>query len=147
MVIAHEWGHVGGAKDLKLSQKEQGLIKESFIQERPKITGVQGSEEYKKSLEEYNDWYHLNKPQEVKADLDALRFHLYDEGIYNILEGNEFTEKHLEEAKKKFKDERVLRRLEKKIGKDNLIKLMNTLAQSNEKIENLGMTGQDKFIT
>lgn len=142
MVKAHEMAHIGGAAvadgggGLQMSDFEKDLLTKSLLPNtRPTISGVQGSEENKISYRNLEDWEHLKKPQEIKADLDALRYKMYDTGIYDITKGQKFTESDFEKSKKSFSKDRVFKRLENRIGKDNLINLMNVIAQNND--ENL----------
>jgi hypothetical protein len=135
-IISHELGHIAGATPGQMSFDEQELIRSSRIQGRPNVSGIQGSDEYERALMDLGDWSHLNKPEEIKADLYSLRHQLFNEGIYNILEGKEFTEKDLLKAEKLFKGDRAFERLKKKLGKDNLIKLMNTIASNKDSSQN-----------
>lgn len=139
MVKAHEMAHIGGAAvadgggGLQMSDFEKDLLTKSLLPNtRPTISGVQGSEENKISYRNLEDWEHLKKPQEIKADLDALRYKMYDTGIYDITKGQKFTESDFEKSKKSFSKDRVFKRLENRIGKDNLINLMNVIAQNND---------------
>lgn len=69
---------------------------------------------------------HLNNPYETKADIDAFRYYLYKNNIYNPMT-EDFTEQHLEKYKKR--DNKVYRRLNELYRDSDLIKLMNTVAK------------------
>ncbi len=75
MVKAHEMAHIGGAAvtdgggGLQMSDFEKDLLTKSLLPNtRPTISGVQGSEQNKASYRNLEDWEHLKKPQEIKAD-------------------------------------------------------------------------------
>jgi len=70
-------------------------------------------------------------PGENKSDINALRYNLFKDGIYDAGK-EEFTRDHLKKAKKSF----TLDRLLKNYGEDNLILLMNIIAQNNSTTDN-----------
>lgn len=145
-IEAHELAHIAGATELGklagMSSQEHDMFKQSELPtERPKPSGVQGSEENKASYRDIEDYEHMRKPKEAKADLDALRFMMYDRGIYDITEGNEFTETDFEKAKQILGKDRVFKRLTDRIGKKNFVNLMNTIASADEEIIPIAQNG------
>lgn len=77
---------------------------------------------------------HDRNPTELKADLDAYRYMLYKSGKYDAGK-QDFNEKHLKNSKKSF----VKDRLQEYYSDENIIWLMNNVAQ-NENID--GNTAQ-----
>jgi len=77
---------------------------------------------------------HNLKPEENKADLNALRFLLNEEGIYDARK-EEFTKQHLKKLKSNFIKDRLLRNYSEK----DLIWLMNNIALNDNK-ENYNVT-------
>jgi hypothetical protein len=69
---------------------------------------------------------HLNNPNETKADIDAFRYYLYKNNIYNPMT-EDFTQEHLEKYKKI--DNKAYKRLNELYLDSDLIKLMNTVAK------------------
>lgn len=134
--LAHEVSHTIGAKtnmqnpNVGFNEFEKDLIKSSITRTKPDITGVQGSAENKQSNAAFDDWRYLLKTEEVKADLDASRWNLFNKGVYDIREGEQFNIDHLKRAKESFKDDKSFDRLIKQVGDDNYINLMNTIANN-----------------
>lgn len=70
---------------------------------------------------------HESNPEEVKSDLNALRYLLKEKGVYDA--GKEdFTKEHLEKAPKSFTRDRLLR----KYSEEDVIWLMNNIADNSE---------------
>jgi hypothetical protein len=110
---------------------------------------------------------HVRDPDEFKSDLNALRYSMFDKGIYDIRKGKEFTKEDLERAKEVLKDNPSLERSLDAAGESGFIKLMNVIAKGKEDVtpvaangggffSNLGnpnflqknkTTGQDTFIS
>jgi len=139
-IEAHELAHVAGAmgevRPGMMSATEQDIFKKSMLpMTEPKLSGVQGSKEREASKRDLEDFQHSQEPDEVKADLDALRFMMYDKGIYDITKGQKFTETDFEKSKQNFGKDRVFNRLEKRVGKKNFVKLMNTIASADNQEE------------
>jgi hypothetical protein len=129
-VEAHEIAHVATPTST-MSNDEFGIFMGSMLPlKKPIVSGVQGSKEREASKEAVGDFEHLGKPWEAKADLDALRFMMYDKGIYDITKGKKFTESDFEKAKQSFGKERVFKRFTDRMGKENFVKLMNTIAKA-----------------
>jgi hypothetical protein len=60
---------------------------------------------------------------------------MYDKGIYDITKGKKFTESDFEKVKQSFGKERVFKRFTDKMGKENFVKLMNTIASADNQEE------------
>jgi len=138
MVEAHELAHIAGAMESEgttrpgvMSAKEQEIFKKSMLpMKEPVLSGPQGSQQREASKRALEDFMHSQKPKELKADLDALRFTMYDKGIYDITKGQKFTESDFEKAKQNLGKDRVFKRLENRVGKKNFVNLMNTIAKA-----------------
>jgi len=134
-VEAHEIAHVATPQST-MGGNEFGIFMGSMLpSKKPIVSGVQGSKEREASKEAVGDFEHLQKPWEAKADLDALRFMMYDKGIYDITKGKKFTETDFEKVKQSFGKERVFKRFTDKMGKENFVKLMNTIALADDQEE------------
>ena len=139
-IQAHELAHVAGAmgevRPGMMSAKEQEIFKKSMLpMKEPVLSGVQGSKEREASVRALEDFKHSQEPDEAKADLDALRFMMYDKGIYDITKGKKFTETDFEKSKQNLGNDRVFKRLENRMGKENFVKLMNTIASADNQEE------------
>jgi hypothetical protein len=149
MVEAHELAHIAGAMESEgttrpgvMSAKEQEIFKKSMLpMKEPVLSGSQGSQQREASRRALEDFEHSKKPKELKADLDALRFTMYDKGIYDITKGKKFTESDFEKAKQTLGKDRVFKRLENRVGKKNFVNLMNTIAKADEEELPLAMGG------
>ena len=82
-----------------------------------------------------------NDPQEFKSDLNALRYLMFDKGVYDIRKGKEFTKEDLERAKEKLKGNQSLDRTIQAAGESGLIKLMNVIAKKDEELTPIAMNG------
>lgn len=150
-IVAHEFAHIAGAEGPNklgmtlpggMSKKEREIFKQSMLPlKEPTLSGVQGSKEREASKRALEDWQHSQKEDEAKADLDALRFMMYDKGIYDITKGNKFTDEDFEKAKQSFGKDRVFKRLTDRVGKKNFINLMNIIAKGNEDVTPIAMNG------
>lgn len=139
-IQAHELAHIAGAmgevRPGMMSAKEQEIFKKSMLpMKEPVLSGVQGSKEREASKRALEDWKHSQEPDEAKADLDALRFMMYDKGIYDITKGKKFTETDFEKAKQNLGKDRVFKRLTDRVGKKNFVNLMNTIAKADDQEE------------
>jgi hypothetical protein len=143
MVEAHELAHIAGAMESEgttrpgvMSAMEQEIFKKSMLpMKEPVLSGAQGSQQREASKRALEDFKHSQEPDEVKADLDALRFMMYDKGIYDITKGKKFTETDFEKSKQSLGKDRVFNRLEKRVGKKNFVNLMNTIASADNQEE------------
>lgn len=137
-VKAHEIAHAVDTNIEDLSSKERELLTsatEGWLNKR--VPKTLSPELYQKvQLAQ-----HLEKPTELKADLNALRFLMYDEDIYDIRKGEKFTKEHLEKAKEKLKGNQSLDRTLMVTGDDNLINLMNIIAKKDEELTPIAMNG------
>ena len=129
-VEAHEIAHVATPPST-IGGDEFGIFMGSMLDlKKPIVSGSQGSKEREASIEAVGDFQHSQKPWEAKADLDALRFMMYDKGIYDITKGKKFTETDFEKAKQNLGKDRVFKRLADRMGKKNFVNLMNTIAKA-----------------
>ncbi len=145
-IQAHELAHIAGAmgevRPGMMSAKEQEIFKKSMLpMKEPVLSGVQGSKEREASKRALEDWKHSQEPDEAKADLDALRFMMYDKGIYDITKGKKFTESDFEKAKQNLGKDRVFKRLTDRVGKKNFVNLMNTIALADDEETPIAMGG------
>ena len=116
LVIAHEVAHATGASDadpddenLQLNEKEQAEIAARST-----------------STDE-----HDKKVDEVKADMDAFRFKLKEDGLYDT-GTQEFTEDLYNTAIEKYKDDPILMRFFNNSSKEDTIWMMNNIAKNEE---------------
>jgi hypothetical protein len=129
--IGHEIGHgiqQASNKDSNvwfsngISKKESDMLMRANIgiinaKNREQILKDKDNPEYKYDLD------HDNRPSELKADIDALRYQLYRQGVYDP-GTQDFTREHLEKAKPSF----IRSRLDEHFTDDELIDLMNKLS-------------------
>lgn len=113
-VLAHEFSHAAGAigfegmlgvNNLTLNSKEIKTI----------------------SAKNKNGELHDAMAQEAKADMDAFRFKLKKDGLYDT-GTQEFNQDILDKAKKKYKSDGDLKRFFKTFKDGDAIQLMNTIA-------------------
>lgn len=83
---------------------------------------------------EYNDLPHDFLPKENKADINALRYILYKNGIYDTTKDGEFKKEHLDKIKN---NDFIKKRLKNNYKDEDLIWLMNKIAQND---------GQDRNV-
>tara|TARA_R110000868_G_scaffold14426_1_gene67114 strand:- start:31036 stop:32292 length:1257 start_codon:yes stop_codon:yes gene_type:complete len=132
--IAHEMSHriqFGSNRKLVSNELEYmyGLNKKEskmLIENNIGLYRVKNRDEIismKNNPENY-DLEHDMKPGEMKADLDALRYQLWKEKVYDA-RTEDFNLEHLNKVKKSF----VKDRLQKQYTDEALIKLMNTIAE------------------
>lgn len=121
-VIAHELGHAElnlGANENRLNNKDyQELLKRQKNYKDLDRKIISRSEK---------DLSHDMKPTENKADLNALRYELKKSNIYDAGKEN-FKKEHL----KKLKDSFIKRRLLKNYKEEDLIWLMNNIANQEQ---------------
>jgi hypothetical protein len=136
-VKAHEIAHAIDTYQDDLSQKEVDLLLSSVEDWNTRIPEVLTPEVWRKvQLAK-----HVLQPHELRADLNALRFLMYDKDIYDIRKGEKFTKEHLERAKEKLKGNTSLDRTLMVTGDDNLINLMNIIAKKDEELTPIAMNG------
>jgi len=136
-VLAHEIAHAVDTTEGDLSQKELDILSSSIEGWGKRLPDSLSPELWSKV--QYAQ--HLEKPRELRADLNALRFLMYDKDIYDIRKGKEFTKEDLERAKEKLKGNKSLDRTLMVTGDDNLIKLMNIIAKGDEELTPIAMNG------
>ena len=145
-VLAHEIGHAIDSS----SDPERQLIYDTmltgdafdqpqFYIGRNPVTGNLISDE--KSRIRRSQAIHVRDPDEFKSDLNALRYFMFDKGIYDIRKGKEFTKEDLEKAKEVLKDNPSLERSLDAAGESGFIKLMNVIAKSKEDVTPIAMNG------
>ena len=88
---------------------------------------------------------HVRDPDEFKSDLNALRYSMFDKGIYDIRKGKEFTKEDLERAKEVLKDNPSLERSLDAAGESGFIKLMNVIAKGKEDVTPVAANGGGFF--
>jgi hypothetical protein len=136
-VKAHEIAHAVDTKESDLSRKEVDLLYSATEGWGKRLPDRLSPELWSK----VQDAQHLIKPRELRADLNALRFLMYDKDIYDIRKGEKFTKEDLEKAKEKLKGNESLDRTLMVTGDDNLIKLMNIIAKKDEEVTPIAMNG------
>lgn len=132
-VKAHEISHAIGAKggiinrNVGFNPIEETMLRNSVTRQQPTDPIQQAH------------WRHLNNPEEIKADLDASRYNLFKNNIYDIRQGQPFTQDHLNKAKEGLKNDGTFNRLIEQVGDDNYINLMNGIASNNTNNNNVAM--------
>lgn len=130
-VLAHEYGHSVGASqgkylanpNLELNQNEMNAFS---TRNKLRLANTAGMTEQQKL-----DLEHDSRPSESKADLDALRFRLFQDKIYDT-GTQEFNPEILKQAKEKYKDDNIVNRLFQNYSDEDLIYLMNHVAKNNK---------------
>jgi len=140
-VVAHELSHVSRqltpkeeefiasmnkqkiASDLFKEFKKQGPVYDS------KTLKPAGFSEWLSNSYEPNPAVHDSSPNEIKADLDALRFQMQKKGIYDVSKRNMSAD----DFKKATQDKDIqnsveFKRLMQRFNPNNIIKLNNTIA-------------------
>lgn len=117
-INAHEYGHLGYNEGTPMSD---WAIKN--IQQRNKsYQNVTNG-----TIERNDNTDHDIAPQENRADLFQLRYQMYKNGIYNSIKDKEFTKEHLD----KFKKTNGWNRLQRLYKDEDIIWLMNNIADNN----------------
>jgi hypothetical protein len=137
-VKAHEIAHAIDTYESDLSSKEIDLLRSSID---PKWTKKLPKVLTPELWSRVQDAQHLEKPRELRSDLNALRFLMYDKDIYDIRKGKEFTKEDLDKAKKQLKNNKSLDRTLMLTGDENFIKLMNIIAKGDEEVTPIAMGG------
>jgi len=86
----------------------------------------------------YNKMDHDFQPIENKADIDALRYLMYKNGIYDTRTDGKFNQGHLNKLKN---SEFIKSRLQKNYTDDDIIWLMNNIADSSKTYNNYAQQG------
>lgn len=133
-VLGHEFGHAAGAlkpsktiaKELTMNRTEEMM----FDDRRKYRPGDKSMNDL--PVKKMIDTIYSSQPSEAKADMDALRFRLKKDGIYDT-GTQEFKIEHLKEAKKKYHDNRFL----KNYKDEDILYLMNNIASNNKPDNNI----------
>lgn len=138
-VAAHEWSHISRP----LSNKEQleifNLSKNPMIKEFQKegIYNESTIPNWTRSINNTGNDFHDLRPDENKADLDALRYQMYKKGIYDTSKGD-IDEATMNKAlsdpdiKNSFTTKRLLQNFDPK----SLIQMNNTIASTGDNQDN-----------
>jgi len=113
--------YIGG-----LNQKETKMLMSNHIG----LYGVKNRDEILKSKDNPDRAYdlpHDMRASEMKSDIDAFRYELFKQGIYDAGK-QDFEPQHLKKAKPSF----IKDRLQKSYSDEDLIELMNKIAQNKE---------------
>lgn len=127
--VAHEMSHgIGSSEGEYVTDKKLGLNPNEArqLQSRNKLSALNLAD-----MDIGNALHiaHDRNPGEVKADMDALRYQLYKDKIYNT--GTQpFTPQVLQKAKAKYQSNNVLNRLFTNYKDKDLIYLMNNIAMN-----------------
>lgn len=140
--LAHEYGHTFGASqgkyltnpNLELNKNEMNAFSS---RNKLRIANTAGMTEQQKL-----DLEHDSRPSESKADLDALRFRLFKDKIYDT-GTQEFNPELLKKAKELYKDDNIVNRLFQNYSDDDLIYLMNHVAKNDSKETTVAQTGAE----
>lgn len=84
---------------------------------------------------------HDMMPKELKADMDAVRYNLFQKGLYDITSGNPFTKEDFQKALPSLKEDTSFKRLFDQTGEENFIEMMNTIAMNNQSNMNMAAYG------
>jgi Mannosyl-glycoprotein endo-beta-N-acetylglucosaminidase len=148
-LLAHEFSHKLGAgsnsgfyngneawgEDFKINNNDVRVLNESN-----NLLSSKGM--YDRTEEESHD----SSPNEFKADIDAFRYMLYENKIYNSK--SPIEQKDLKNLPSNIKNDELYKRLRKKVKDDkSLIYLMNTLANNVQQNTNISYSQQGGKIT
>jgi hypothetical protein len=128
-VASHEYSHVVGASqdkymsnpNLELNPNEMNAFS---TRNKLRFANTTGMTEQQKL-----DVIHDSRPSESKADLDALRFRLFEDKLYDT-GTQEFSPELLKQAKDKYKSDAMINRLFQNYDDKDLIYLMNHIAKN-----------------
>lgn len=139
-IKAHEASHIAGAynnpyKTTKISMNKNDL---KAFSSRNKLYNKDYIKKYNEKFSDQGG--HDMDPAENKADLDALRYMLYKDKIYDARK-DKFELQHLQKAKSLYKDDAMLRKFMEAFSDDDIIYLMNNIAQNNQSNSTLAAKG------
>lgn len=140
-VMAHEYSHVAGANSLgdnaifNLNDKELQLLNT-----RNKYLDIDTGFGSKLPINERISIDHNKLPGEAKADIDALRYRLKKDGIYDT-GTQDFNQDFLNKAKEKYKNDGILNRNFKRYSDKDLINIMNKVAVNQSQDSNTAKNG------
>lgn len=132
--VAHEYSHAGGALLPGRHPKVPSIMamnsKEADgIYSRNKYSKLSKDDLQKLSPEKLNDLSHDLRPSETKADLDAIRYMLYTDGIYDT-GTQKFNKDVLKKARAKYSNDKMMKRLSDSFSDDDIIWMMNNIAKA-----------------
>lgn len=138
-VLAHEISHAAGAigrgyvGNYKLPDEPSTPLtlnknEINALDQRNKYTKIDLSTI--KDSEKWGNYMHDSNAKEFKADIDTLRYKLKKDKIYNT-GTQEFNKTFLNKAKQKYNKDPIFQRLIDRVSDDNLIYLMNNIADTN----------------
>lgn len=124
--VAHEVSHGLGSQ-----MKDQGYFRlnENEIKELSNRNIYNNKSISPNDIDYSKPTSHDNLPSEIKADIDALRYNLYKDGIYDTSKGD-INEDQLKKASEKYKDDLLYKRLSNQYKPSDLIYLMNNIAMN-----------------
>lgn len=138
--VAHEFSHVVGAMvpgHPKMPAPMTMNEKESHeIEKRNKFRKLSADQWNRLPLSVRLDAEHDINPNETKADLDAIRYMLYTDGIYDT-GTQEFNKETLKKVKAKYGNDRMIKRLQDNYSDEDIIWMMNNIAAKNKTNSNL----------
>jgi len=123
LIEAHEYSHAA-LQDDTLSNSDVNLLNSLNRLNSLDLNKV-------KSANERAEIVHDIDPYETKADIDALRYRLKKDNIYDT-GTQDFNADFLNKVKTKYKGEFFLDRVLKRFGDQDLIKIMNTVASNQD---------------
>jgi hypothetical protein len=135
-IVAHELGHT-----LKPGNQTDQL---TALARRSPLISDAVNYRFPKDADGFNKWIdnrrkvpHDLNPEERKSDLDAFRYQLWKNGIYDSREITPFSKDHLQKVKAHDVINKTLnyRRLKDHYNDDNLIWIMNHISQNSKKDE------------
>jgi hypothetical protein len=135
--VAHEFGHMVGAVP---SSEYDGILKYKYM--KPKeVNLINKSNKLFRKNKNYD--LHEARPWEAKADVDALRYMLYKDNIYDAGQ-QDITPEILKKAREKYTT-KEFKDLFTNFSDESLIEIMNTVAQT-EQLNKLPMAKAGKKI-
>lgn len=132
VIAAHELSHGVGNLSTKMKPGYLGLnpLEVAKINNRNNLSNY--ANDYISGKAPLNiSKIHDSSPHEYKADMDAFRYQLKKDKIYDT-GTQEFNQELLNIAKKKYKGNKEFERLFKRSKDNELIELMNTIAQNKQ---------------
>ena len=124
-ILAHEYGHI-----IDPNYGKENNVPKSY------------TDLYKTIIPKADS--HDSRPDEIYADLQSLRYQLYENNIFDIINDGTFNESHLDKALKQGVPNRLLYTM----PKEAIIQMMNTIADnvSQDAIANIVADGGKIFI-
>lgn len=128
---AHEWSHIirplSGQEQYNIFSSNKDPFIQPFLQHH--IFDPSSIKNWTQSINDNGNDKHDLRPDENKADLDALRYMMYKKGIYDTSKGN-LDEKTLNKAlaDPEIKNSFTTKRLLKMFDPKSLVQMNNTIA-------------------